>query len=132
MSESSGARRYLIGGGAAACAVCCAPPVLALVGIAGAGTVATIATFALAGLVFAAVVAVASVLTFFLRKWRRDRVITLRARKGGLHRTGWPTRAVAARARAGRGGGECPRWDSNPQPVAFKATSSAGWDTGAQ
>ena len=36
--------------------------------------------------------------------------------------------------KAGRKGrvGWCPRWDSNPQPVAFKATSSAGWDTGAR
>src|SRR4051812_26330596 len=25
----------------------------------------------------------------------------------------------------------CPRWDSNPHWAAFKAASSAGWDTGA-
>lgn len=69
--------RYVLGGGAAACAVCCAPPVLALVGIAGAGTVATVATLALAGLVFALVVAAASLVAFVLRKRRRDREFDL-------------------------------------------------------
>ena len=72
MSDDHGSRRYLIGGGAAACAVCCAPPLLALVGIAGAGTVATLATFAFAGLVFALVVAAASAGAFILRKRHRD------------------------------------------------------------
>jgi hypothetical protein len=74
MSETTtGGKRYLLGGGAAACAVCCAPPILALVGIAGAGTVATMATFAFAGLVFALVVAAISVATFVVRKRQRDR-----------------------------------------------------------
>lgn len=79
MSESTtGGKRYLIGGGAAACAVCCAPPILALVGIAGAGTLATIATFAFAGLVFALVVAGTSIATFMVRKRQRDRTYALR------------------------------------------------------
>ncbi|MDH2416494.1 hypothetical protein [Nocardioides sp. CER19] len=86
MSDStSGSKRYLIGGGAAACAVCCAPPILALVGIAGAGTVATIATLALAGLVFALVVAAISVATFVVRKRQRDRTYTA---LGSSHRRG--------------------------------------------
>jgi cobalamin biosynthesis protein CobD/CbiB len=74
----AGRDRLLLGGGAAACAVCCAPPVLALVGIAGAGTVATLATLALAGLVFAVVVAAASVFAFVLRKRHRDQSGDLR------------------------------------------------------
>jgi hypothetical protein len=53
--------------------------VLALVGIAGAGTVATAATFAFAGLVFALVVAAGSVVALVLRKRRRDRTPSLRA-----------------------------------------------------
>lgn len=84
MSEPSGTKRYLIGGGAAACAVCCAPPVLAPIGIAGAGSVATVATFALAGLVLALVVAVASLIAFVLGKRRRDRHFVLR----GSHHDG--------------------------------------------
>ncbi len=28
--------------------------------------------------------------------------------------------------------GRCPRWGSNPDWIAFKATSSTGWDTGAR
>jgi hypothetical protein len=68
-----GRDRFLVGGGAAACAVCCAPPLLALAGIAGAGTVATLATLALAGLVFAVVVAGLSVFALLLRKRHRDR-----------------------------------------------------------
>lgn len=71
--------RLLVVGGAAACAVCCAPPILALVGIAGAGTVVTLATLALAGLVVAVAVAAASVLAFVLRKRHRDRQLALRA-----------------------------------------------------
>jgi hypothetical protein len=71
VSEGYG-RRYLVSGGAAACAVCCAPPLLALVGIAGAGTVATVATFVLAGIVFGLVVAAASIAALLLRKQRRD------------------------------------------------------------
>ena len=78
MSEPTSDRRYLIGGGAAACAVCCAPPVLALVGIAGAGTIATLATLAFAGLVFAAVVATLGVTAFVVRKRQRDWAHTLR------------------------------------------------------
>jgi hypothetical protein len=79
MSESTtGGKRYLIGGGAAACAVCCAPPILALVGIAGAGTLATLATFAFAGLVFALVVAAISVAGFVVRKRQRNRSFALR------------------------------------------------------
>ncbi len=82
MSESTPAspagRRYLIGGGAAACAVCCAPPILALVGIAGAGIVATLATLAVAGLVFALVVAGISLTAFVVRKRQRDRSPALR------------------------------------------------------
>jgi hypothetical protein len=78
MSESAGTKRYLIGGGAAACAVCCAPPVLGLVGIAGAGVIGTAATLAFAGLVFALVVAAAGVLAFVVRKRQRDRVFALR------------------------------------------------------
>jgi hypothetical protein len=65
-----GRDRFLVGGGAAACAVCCAPPLLALAGIAGAGTLATLA---LAGLVFAVVVAGLSVFALLLRKRHRDR-----------------------------------------------------------
>jgi hypothetical protein len=84
MNETTtGGKRYLIGGGAAACAVCCAPPVLALVGIAGAGTVATVATFAFAGLVFALVVAAISVATFIVRKRRRDRAHAPRGSSSG-------------------------------------------------
>jgi hypothetical protein len=62
--------RHLYGAGAAACAVCCAPPVLALLGIAGVGTAATIATAAFAGIVFALVVAGATVLAVVQRKRR--------------------------------------------------------------
>ena len=60
--------RHLYGAGAAACAVCCAPPVLALLGIAGAGIAATIATAAFAGIVFALVVAGAPVFALVQRK----------------------------------------------------------------
>lgn len=48
--------RHLLGVGAAACAVCCAPPLLALLGLAGAGLAATIVTLAFAGLAFGAIV----------------------------------------------------------------------------
>lgn len=60
--------RYMVGGAVAACAVCCAPPVLALVGIAGGGALATGATFAFAGLAFAIVVAAITVGAFIIRK----------------------------------------------------------------
>ena len=62
--------RHLWGAGAAACAVCCAPPLLALVGIAGAGLAATVATIAFAGLVFGVVVAVATVGAVVLKRRR--------------------------------------------------------------
>lgn len=52
--------RHLLGAGAAACAVCCAPPVLALLGVAGVGLSATLATVAFAGLMFGLVVLSAS------------------------------------------------------------------------
>ena len=61
--------RHHFGVGAAACAVCCAPPLLALLGIAGAGLAATIATVAFAGLAFGAVV-LASLLTVWARRRR--------------------------------------------------------------
>jgi hypothetical protein len=54
--------RHLFGAGAAACAVCCAPPLLALLGIAGAGAVATLAAIAFAGLAFGLVVLAGSLL----------------------------------------------------------------------
>lgn len=69
MSEETSPKRYLIGG-AAACAVCCAPPVLALLGIAGTGAVATAATLAFAGLTFALVVAALAVVAFVVRRRR--------------------------------------------------------------
>lgn len=61
--------RHLFGAGAAACAICCAPPLLAILGIAGAGLAATIATVAFAGLSFGLVVVVGS----FLALWGRRR-----------------------------------------------------------
>ncbi|MCW2835586.1 MAG: hypothetical protein JWN68_3539 [Nocardioides sp.] len=64
--------RYVVGGAVAACAVCCAPPVLALVGIAGSGALATGATFAFAGLTFAIVVAAITVGAFMTRRRTRD------------------------------------------------------------
>lgn len=66
--------RHLLGAGAAACAVCCAPPLLALVGLAGAGLVATVATLALAGLAFGAVVLAASVVAVWVRRRATARV----------------------------------------------------------
>jgi hypothetical protein len=59
--------RHLLGAGVAACAVCCAPPLLALLGVAGAGLAATIATVAFAGLAFGAIVLAASLLTTWAR-----------------------------------------------------------------
>lgn len=61
--------RHLYGAGAAACAVCCAPPLLALLGIAGAGLAATLATVAFAGGAFGVVVLAAT----FLSVWARRR-----------------------------------------------------------
>ncbi len=63
--------RHLFGAGAAACAVCCAPPLLALLGIAGAGLAATMATVAFAGLTFGAVVLLGSLLAVWARRGRR-------------------------------------------------------------
>lgn len=60
--------RHLVGTGAAACAICCAPPLLALLGIAGAGMAATVATLAFAGLVFGAVVLAGALLALWARR----------------------------------------------------------------
>ena len=60
----------MLGAGVAACAVCCAPPILARLGIAGAGAIATVATIAFAGLAFGLVVIVALVGALGAR-WRR-------------------------------------------------------------
>jgi hypothetical protein len=60
--------QHLLGAGAAACAVCCAPPLLALLGVAGAGVAATVATVAFAGLAFGAVVLAASLLAMWARR----------------------------------------------------------------
>lgn len=56
--------RHLYGAGAAACAACCAPPLLALLGIAGAGALATLA---FAGIAFGLVVLSASLLGLWAR-----------------------------------------------------------------
>lgn len=62
--------RHRYGAAAAACAICCAPPLLALLGIAGAGAAATITTVAFAGLTFALVVLTASLLGLWARSRR--------------------------------------------------------------
>jgi hypothetical protein len=62
--------RHLWGAGAAACAVCCAPPLLALLGIAGAGLAATVATIAFAGLVFGIVIGVAAIAAVVIKRRR--------------------------------------------------------------
>ena len=67
--------RHLYGAGAAACAVCCAPPILALLGIAGAGLTATVATVAFAGVAFGLVVLAATLLGLWARS-RRARMST--------------------------------------------------------
>jgi uncharacterized protein (DUF58 family) len=67
--------RHLYGAGAAACAVCCAPPILALLGIAGAGLAATVATVAFAGVAFGLVVLAATLLGVWARR-RRARIST--------------------------------------------------------
>ncbi|MGL5810698.1 MAG: hypothetical protein ACRCYQ_12200 [Nocardioides sp.] len=59
--------RHLYGAGAAACAVCCAPPLMALLGIAGVGAAATIATIAFAGIAFGAVLLGATLLGLWAR-----------------------------------------------------------------
>lgn len=61
--------RHLYGAGAAACALCCAPPILALLGIAGAGLAATVATVAFAGVAFGLVILAATL----LGAWARSR-----------------------------------------------------------
>lgn len=68
--------RHLLGAGAAACAICCAPPLLAVLGIAGAGFAASIATVAFAGLVFGVVVLVATLLTVWARSRNRGPATT--------------------------------------------------------
>lgn len=68
--------RHLFGAGAAACAVCCAPPLLALLGIAGAGLVATIATVAFAGLAFGTVVLAGSLLAIWARRRKPSKTDT--------------------------------------------------------
>jgi hypothetical protein len=65
--------RHLAGAGVAVCAVCCAPPLLALIGIAGTGALATVATLAFAGLAFGMVVLLATVAAVW---WRRHQVQT--------------------------------------------------------
>ena len=60
--------RHVVGVGAAACAVCCAPPVLGLLGVAGAGVVGTIGAFVFAGAVFAMVVGVAALAGVLVRR----------------------------------------------------------------
>lgn len=65
--------RHLLGAGAAACAVCCAPPLLALIGIAGGGALAAIAATAVAGIAFGLVVLVAAVFAFLrIRRTKHD------------------------------------------------------------
>lgn len=59
--------RHLYGAGAAACAICCAPPILALLGIAGAGIAATVATLVIAGVAFALVVLAATLIGVWAR-----------------------------------------------------------------
>lgn len=60
--------RHWFGTGAAACAICCAPPLLALLGVAGAGLAATIATVVFAGLALGAVVLVGSLIALWARR----------------------------------------------------------------
>jgi xanthosine utilization system XapX-like protein len=69
-------RGTVVGLGAAACAVCCAPPLMALLGIAGAGLVATLFTALLAGLSFAVVVATATAVAVMVRHRRGQREAT--------------------------------------------------------
>lgn len=59
--------RHLYGAGAAACAVCCAPPLLALIGLAGAGVAATVATIAFAGVAFGLVLLAATLFGVWFR-----------------------------------------------------------------
>ena len=66
-------RGGLLGAGAAACAVCCAAPLAALVGIGLTGVAATAFALAFAGVVFAVVVALATVGAVVLRRRQGDR-----------------------------------------------------------
>ena len=59
-----------MGSRSSCCAVCCAPPLLALLGIAGAGLAATVATIAFAGLVFGIVVGVAAIAAVVIKRRR--------------------------------------------------------------
>lgn len=58
--------RHLVGAGVAVCPVCCAPPILALLGIAG--VAATVATFVFVGVVFGLVVGAAALLAVWHRR----------------------------------------------------------------
>jgi xanthosine utilization system XapX-like protein len=69
-------RGTVVGLGAAACAVCCAPPLMALLGIAGVGFAATLFTALLAGLSFAVVVSAATVVAVIARRRRGRRQAT--------------------------------------------------------
>ena len=64
--------RHLVGGAAAACAVCCAGPIIGFLGVAG--LAATAVTLAFAGVVFAVVVALATVAALVVRRSRARRV----------------------------------------------------------
>jgi hypothetical protein len=63
-------RGGMVGAGAAACAFCCTAPLMAVVGIGVTGAAATALTAAFAGLVFAAVVAVATVTAVVMHRRR--------------------------------------------------------------
>jgi hypothetical protein len=65
----------MVGAGAAACAICCAAPLMALVGIGVTGVAATALAATFAGLVFAVVVAMATLTAVVLRR-QRARVTT--------------------------------------------------------
>ncbi len=66
-------RGSLVGAGAAACAVCCAAPLMTLLGIGLTGAAATAFTLAFAGIVFALVVAVATVAAVLYRRRQAQR-----------------------------------------------------------
>ena len=61
-------RGRLVGAGAAACALCCAAPLLTLLGIGVTGAAATALTLTFAGLVFAVVVAFATIAAVAVRR----------------------------------------------------------------
>jgi hypothetical protein len=66
-------RGSLVGAGAAACAVCCAAPLMTLLCIGLTGAAATAFTLAFAGIVFAVVVAIATVATVLYRRRQAQR-----------------------------------------------------------